>query len=379
MRILYLSTSYVPSGQASSIQVMRMCEALAEQGHEVTLVVKDNSDRHEGTAVNDYEFYGVAPVFAVEKMARPSFKGGGVLFTLGVWRLVWQRRDEVDIVFSRDILGGLVAVRLGLPMIFEAHVVPPTEALRRQFSRIIESPGFRRLIVISQGLKDDLAAQNLLPPEEKVVILHDGAKAVVEDTAAEIEVETAEEQQWQVGYVGQLYRGKGMEVILPLARAMPDICFHVVGGEEADLARWRAENPADNIIFHGFISPKALNTFYKQFDILLLPPQREVYGSSGQSEIGRWMSPMKMFEYMSAGKPIVSSDLEVLQEVLTHERNALLARPEVIEDWVSAVRRLQDDPALVKRLGEQARRDLIENYTWSARARLAMQGIMNNE
>jgi glycosyltransferase involved in cell wall biosynthesis len=376
MRILYLSTSYVPSRRASSIQVMRMCEALAQQGIQVTLAVKKNSRRYEETSLGDHEFYGVAPAFEVEKLSRPSFKGGGILYTFGVWRLVWTMRKRIDIVFSRDILGGWVASELGLPVIFEAHGVPPTPALARQYNKIIHGAAFKRLIVISQGLKDDLAAQNLLPPEEKVVILHDGAKPFsVEKTAEAPVFDKSNCREIHIGYVGQLYQGKGMEVILPLARKLPQACFHVVGGEEQDLQRWTAESPPDNLQFHGFVSPGELNALYEQFDILLLPPQQQVYGSSGQSEIGRWMSPMKMFEYMSAGKPIISSNLPVLKEVLTHEENALLVSPERLEEWIAAIKRVQSDPGLAKKLGQQARQDLIENYTWAARAGKALEGL----
>ncbi|MCC7162723.1 MAG: glycosyltransferase family 4 protein [Anaerolineae bacterium] len=82
-----------------------------------------------------------------------------------------------------------------------------------------------------------------------------------------------------------------------------------------------------------------------------------------------------MFEYMATGKPIVSSDHAVLQEVLQEGRNALLVPPADIDAWEAAVRRILDDPALGKRLGETAQRDLIEQYTWDARAHKVLDGI----
>ncbi|MFZ0548538.1 MAG: glycosyltransferase family 4 protein [Candidatus Promineifilaceae bacterium] len=380
MKILYLSSSYVPSRRASSIQVMRMCEALAQQGHQVTVVVKANADRREGTTSDDHAFYGVAPVFEIKKISRPSFKGGGILYTTGIWRVIWARRSKVDIVYSRDIPGGRIAAMLGCSLIFEAHGVPSTPALRRQFKKIIDSPTFRRLIVISQGLKDDLAAHNLLPAEDKVLVLHDGASPILTGTLPvkairQLNGRLPNGRSLHIGYVGQLYQGKGMEVILPLARKMPEACFHIVGGEEKDLQRWQGQNPPDNLTFHGFVSPGELGALYEQFDILLLPPQQEVYGATHQSEISRWMSPMKMFEYMSAGKPIISSDLPVLKEVLAHERNALLVPPGAVNDWVEAIKRLRSDAGLAEKLSEQARQDFIDNYTWSARATKALAGL----
>ncbi len=80
------------------------------------------------------------------------------------------------------------------------------------------------------------------------------------------------------------------------------------------------------------------------------------------------MSPLKMFEYMAAGKPIISSDLPVLREVLEDGRNAILVPADDLAAWESAIHRLSGDPDLGLRLGEAARRDLHERYTWDARA-----------
>jgi glycosyltransferase involved in cell wall biosynthesis len=78
-------------------------------------------------------------------------------------------------------------------------------------------------------------------------------------------------------------------------------------------------------------------------------------------------SPLKLFDYMAAGVPIVASDLPALREVLRHEENALLARPGDPDAFAAAVRRLLADPVLAARLGRQARAD-VDGYSWDARA-----------
>ncbi|NJM90914.1 MAG: hypothetical protein HC863_01115 [Myxococcales bacterium] len=82
MRILYLSLSYVPSRRASSVQVMRMCSAMAKAGHEVTLLAKRSEER---SSLADHTFYGVPPAFELHKLPRPKQRGGGVLFSVGLW------------------------------------------------------------------------------------------------------------------------------------------------------------------------------------------------------------------------------------------------------------------------------------------------------
>jgi glycosyltransferase involved in cell wall biosynthesis len=76
---------------------------------------------------------------------------------------------------------------------------------------------------------------------------------------------------------------------------------------------------------------------------------------------------MKMFEYMASGKPIISSRLPVLMEVLNHEHNALLAGPDVASEWVLAVTLLKENRQLGERLAAKAREDVM-NYTWEERA-----------
>jgi len=78
-------------------------------------------------------------------------------------------------------------------------------------------------------------------------------------------------------------------------------------------------------------------------------------------------SPLKLFDYMAAGAPIVASDLPALREVLQDNVNALLARPGDPDAFAEAVRRLLADPALASRLGAQARVDVLR-YCWEARA-----------
>ena len=95
----------------------------------------------------------------------------------------------------------------------------------------------------------------------------------------------------------------------------------------------------------------------------------------GDVGAARWMSPLKIFEYMAHGKPIVATDLPVIREVLEHERNALLAPSGDLDAWEHAARRLVDDPALRERLGGRAREDFEAGYSWRARARAVLEGL----
>ncbi len=111
------------------------------------------------------------------------------------------------------------------------------------------------------------------------------------------------------------------------------------------------------------------------FDVVLMPYGREVRGASGGADLANWMSPLKMFEYMAAGKAILAADLPVLREVLRHEENALLAPPGDVEAWKRGLRRLLADRGLRERLGDLARSEAAALHTWEARARRILDGL----
>jgi len=85
------------------------------------------------------------------------------------------------------------------------------------------------------------------------------------------------------------------------------------------------------------------------------------------------LSPMKLFEYLACGRPILSSTLPVLGEVL-NDHNAVLLPATEVESWTQALRHLQLDPETRNKLSAQARQDALK-YTWEKRAGLILDGI----
>src|SRR5690606_26549923 len=106
----------------------------------------------------------------------------------------------------------------------------------------------------------------------------------------------------------------------------------------------------------------------------LAPYQEDVYTKNEAVNIGRWMSPLKLFEYMSVGKPIIASDLSILREVLVDEKNSLLCSSRNIDDWIKALYRLSD-VNLREVLGKNAREDFLSKYTWETRAKNVLGGL----
>jgi glycosyltransferase involved in cell wall biosynthesis len=177
------------------------------------------------------------------------------------------------------------------------------------------------------------------------------------------------------GYTGHLYAGRGLELLLELARRLPEAQFLWVGGEDLAVESWRvrlARENIENVRLMGFRPPARVAELQRACEVLLMPYERSIAVSSG-GDTAAFASPMKAFEYMAAGRAILSSDLPVIREVL-HEGNAVLLPPDDPLAWEAALRRLMKYPERRARLGEQARRE-SERNTWPERARRALQGL----
>jgi glycosyltransferase involved in cell wall biosynthesis len=347
--------------------VMKMCAALSRLGHEVVLVAKAGPAAEGARAADDFAFYGVERSFTLEKLPRPTGKGGGALYWAAMARLLVSRRRWADLVYCRDPVGGAVAALMRLPLVFEAHGLPGGRVQRALWRQMTSSRGFVAMVAISDALRRDIQAEGLLPGRD-CIVAHDAADVPVREPEP-VRVNGGRVRS-RIGYVGNLYRGRGIEMLLELARRMPEHQFDVVGGSDADIARWRGESPSANLVFHGFHPPSRLGEFYAEFDVVLMPHSKDgVVGATGASDISRWTSPMKMFEYMASGVPLVASDLPVLQEVLRHGENALIARSDDPDDWMEKIGTLLRDPDLRLRLARTAQENLVRSYTWDARAR----------
>lgn len=375
MIVHYFSSSTLPSQAANSVHVMKMCDAIRRLGHEVTLFAKLGAD---GNAVGHRELadsYGVSDQFDVELTTVP------VVPVLGSWirarRFISRSRalGVPDTYWCRHLQTALVATRTGARVVFESHSPPASRYHRWLERRLFSSPGFSTLVVISQALAEEYRRIHPQLDPARVLVAHDGADPV-DPQLAPIDDLPGRRNATRVGYTGHLYEGRGIDLILELAARCPEVDVHLVGGTESDVDRWRTRASAKglgNIFFHGHQPAAEIPRYLKAFDIVLAPYERRVEVAGGGGDTSRWMSPLKIFEYMAAGRAIVCSRLPVLEEVITGGVNAVFAAPDDVVQWSDAVRALVVDPATRTRLGASARSDLEARYTWVRRADVVLR------
>ena len=372
MKIVAIAGSTIPSDTANSMQVMKACQALTQLGHQITLIVPGS----QNTSVNLQKHYGLQTSFPIEWLASSSRR----LFT---WQSVRRARalkpDLLYVWFPQSAVFGLLHK---LPVIFEIHI-QPTGLLGPVWHRVFANlRGCKRLVSITRALVDILERdyKMRLKPDE-VVIAPNGV-----DLERFASLPTPAEARRQIGLrsgpivmcTGHLYAGRGADLFLALAKLIPQAHFVWVGGRPEDINTWKQRAQAEsisNITFTGFIPNRDLPLYQAAADILLMPYSRSIMGSSGTADSASVASPMKMFEYMAAGRAIVSADLPVIREVL-NEGSAVFCKPDDVGDWRLEIDELLGDEERRAELGTHARRD-VDKFSWQAREERVLEGFLD--
>ena len=369
MRILYISNSTIPSRMANSIHVMKMCHAFSNNGHEVVLLAPDIKHKYEKGVNNIFEFYGVKENFKIKKLWYPNFIGGGLVYSLAIFFYLILGK-KFDVVYGRFLHGCYLATLLKNKVIFETHEIIFRKRSHKiiLFNKLIKSRYFKKLVVISQALKS-IYLENKYLDNSLIQVAHDGADEV-ENFNDKIKL-LGPKDHLKVGYVGHLYEGRGIEIIIECAKKINNMSFHLVGGLEKDIAYWQnyiEQLKLSNVYFYGFVSPKETSRYRNSFDIVLAPYANKVT-IEGYGDTSKFMSPIKIFEYMSHKKVIIASDLPVIREVL-NEKNSILVNYENIELWIKAIKDLEYSNNK-DHLSKQALID-FKKFTWKNRAHLVI-------
>lgn len=369
MRVSYFSIARLPSRTANSIHVMKMCQALAAQGHQVTIYVPAYPNvEYEDISVDLFSYYGVNKTFEIVRFPWLPIKGRSTIYSL--MASLHARLTGTQLVYARDLKPSYMCAKMGLPVVYEAH--SPIKKGETVFDKMILSKSFKRLVVISAALQR-IFEETYPQLSDKILVAHDAADIDEVKHASPVEVT----DRLRIGYVGHLYRGRGVDLILDLAKRCPWADFEVVGGMDDDLRYWKSRaEEIKNIHFHGHLPYNQAGEIRQGCQILLAPYAKKLEVFGGGGDTSAWMSPLKIFEYMAAGKAIVSSDLPVLREVLENEKTALFCEVENTDEWQHALERLRDDPALLKRIGQQARDKLQKNHTWHTRAMTVIDDVI---
>ncbi len=374
-RLCYITASDIPSSKAHSVQVMKMCAALAAHGVQTELIIAARSpatSRRCPEQPDIWAWYGVPKSFRVTRLPYPNLgstinrRTSKLAYPLMAALHAALRRP--DLVYTRKLWVAYWLARWHRPVVLEAHDGlhgPQHVGFHRLRDMSKHNTSLRGIVTVSQGAADLFTAAGI--PADRLRVLRDGVDLAPFDAPLAQALARAHlglpADRPIVGYVGNLHPGQGTELLLECARLSPEALFLLVGGEPEEVAEHRSRSATDriqNVWFAGAQPHAVIPTYLYAADVLAMPYTSRVPHIQS-------ISPMKMFEYMAALRPIVSSDFPAIREVLTHERNAILVEPDRPDALLAGLRRVLGDQTLAARIAGQARQD-VEPYTWSNRA-----------
>ena len=225
MKICYFSASIVPSMSANSLQVMKMCDAFAEAGHTVTLYCRNSPFDYS----NDYQFYDVKNFFRIKKIQYPQIRGLGNLF------FVWQINQDIkrnplpDIFYGREVSSLLSILRLGRPVYWESHGLPSNNFRLSLVKKLLKNKYFHSLIAVNSLLKNEYLRLFPWLDEGKIKVIPNASNISQKKIKKDISQKHFQNIHFKVGYIGSIFPGKAMEIILPLATRLPEVDFYIMG------------------------------------------------------------------------------------------------------------------------------------------------------
>jgi len=296
------------------------------------------------------------------------------------WKAVQRARAlKADLVYTRLLQGAFFSLQAQLPTMLELHDRITGRIGPLLFRWCLRCQAKKRWLPITLALQRALEKDfGLKFSPGEAVVSPDGVdleRYTALPEPAEARQQLGLPQQITAAYVGSFYAGRGMDMLFSLAQANPQVSFIWVGGKPADSACWRqrlAEAGIHNVTMTGFVANAVVPRYLAAADILLMPYERATATSSGGNTV-EFCSPLKMFEYMAAGRAIMSSDLPVLHEVLT-PASAVFCPPEDAPAWRQAFAALIINPDRQHSLAARARQDAAQ-YSWQARAKRSLAGF----
>lgn len=378
MDILYITNARIPTEKAHGYQICKMCEEFGGLGSMVELWVPARKNHIKQDIFSYYNlkknfqirYLKTFDFFRLEKLIgryasyfQSLFFFVKLLFIkVGQGRIIYTRSPEIAWLFKTR----------GYKTVYEAHNWPGTKTefykflLKKVDLIVCNSVGTEKKYQ-DNGFKNTLLAPNGVDLKDF---------AVNKDKAGLRKEYGLPADKKIVMYVGHLYKWKGADIILQAADLLKNnksIEFVLVGGTANDINKYKERlkgKELNNVNLFGYRNKREIPGLMKAADILLLPnvPVTE--------ESVNYTSPIKMFEYMAAGRPIIASDLPSIREAL-NKNNALLVPAGDAQKLVGAIEDLIVNKTLADKISAQAEMD-AEKYTWGMRAENVLSKIKDN-
>ena len=391
--MLYIANARIPTEKAHGLQIMKMVKAFARK-IDVELVLPRRIQSEAMKQVKDvYDYYDVGQRFQItwllnfnlipplgsriSKYVKPvmSLLGEQQRICFGLIAAIYELVKRTGPVYSRDIYFCFFRHFLGLfgeaRIFFEEHEFPKTKLGTKLKCWLLKR--INGTVVITGQLAKAYQANSV--PIKKILVAPDSVDSKLLSIAlakTQVRQELSIPQDKRViGYTGHLYPWKGTHTAAQAMKMLPNnYLLYIVGGTPEDIENFKKyinDNLIQNVIVVGYVAPKQVPKYLAAADILVLP------NTSADDMSRLYTSPLKLFEYMAARRPIVASDLTSIREIL-NEENSILVKPDDPAALAEGILKISENKALADSLVKKAFQD-VQLYTWDKRAERILEFI----
>ena len=382
MKIVYITNARLPTEKAHGVQIIKMIEALSSLNNEVVLISPNRIQNEISHKTSVFDFYNVEKIFEHNlinfidpykyRSLMPKFFYRFFSFLVN---LLWGIKSAKigsklngDFYIFRDNtpFSYLFCAIFSKKCVIEFHDIPPFLS-RLIFKLGLIISGKTVCFAVTNKLSEDLfhkfgKVKNL----KKIDTLHDGVDLIKFKNNKIIENSTP-----LLTYCGSLSKSKGIDLIINSAKYIKNVEFLIIGGLKVDVDHYKKianDNGVKNINFIGQVNYSDVPNLLNKSDILLLP------SSAKNIKSRNYTSAMKLFEYMSIGKPIIASNIPSNTEILENNLNCLLFEPDNPKSMVEKINTLINDKELNKKITKNSSKLAIK-YSWTKRSKKMIKRI----
>ena len=389
MKIAYLYIVDLNLNSASVNQTLNMVNAFADHAeiHFLSswIAQKDIDNR--------LTFFALPKKFILKRMPIVWLKTAKIKLLERISRLlyvlfclIYIRLNNYDLIYTRDFsfvyfLSLLPQfLRPKSPVVYEPHKIYyeslPNVSEQQEAKALATAQLF---VPTTVGCKEDLQTIFGISPNKMYQHANGVNIKTFENTASHSdflqEKYTIRKAKKIIVYTGTFLHWKGVDILVKAAKYIqhPDYVILLIGGFGADRKRIekliKTEKVGDKIIVDGFLSQKELIGILKQADLAVIPNRLDAEGN-------KYTSPLKTYEYLAVGLPIVCSDLYSMRQILVAKENALFFEPENEQDLASKIDYILSDPNIQNQLSINNKK-VAPLHSWQRRASEIMSFVVS--
>ena len=371
MKICYLSNTAIPSSVASSIQTVKMCEAFSKLDNEVTLITINDSK----SKIDYLRYYDVKTKFLLKRIKHfRTFPLGVNYYLFSIFSIFESFKYKPEIYITRNYFTCFLLIILRKKIVMELHHDLKMESRIVRFLvskfKFLNSINVKKIIAISRGVKEEYVRKNLVK-ENKIIVLPSGSSIKKKFKFSN------NKKFFKIGYFGSLFKSRGLNLISNLAKIDKKNSYHVYGDING-INKFQYRNIHKNIHINKYVPYKDIPNELKKMDILIMPYVSSITVAGDVGDITKFTSPLKLFDYLSAGKIIICSELDVLKETIKENKNAIFVKNYTnVFSWKNEIQKLKNQPCKQLIISKNNYR-LSKNYSLNQRAKSILEGIKLN-